>query len=574
MHGPRPAPSVLLQIQSLILGLLLSNLLLSGLAYGGEKPVGILVDYSFDDQNVETGPDTFAVYEKSKGTVGLSTSFPFSGYHSVEIKDVSGDRDFPELQGYFPLQEKGTVFAHFAFLVTNPQEPFNIALAGPRCFQIKKDGIGFWLLTKNGYLYHYSDSMPKKLFELMPFTWYVVDLKYRIDAGHYDLTIRQEQQERPLVELKLQANVSNSARSTVDKFSFIGDLRDESNVVYYLDDVVIGTDKQIIRRNNYKAPGRHKLFFDYLQDYQKQVHSHASCLPVNQMTDIGLNDSNEHLLYPENAMMTLLNLISGNDTSLKSFESQHPQTFSFLSAVKHWREGCTELAAGKPKKAVDRFRTAMEHVDAPMYQLSYALALAESGDYNGATILLGRVYGYWVDDPRYAIAQAMVAFHHKDWQSAEWTLSPHAFSLINKMDKATLNALWTGKLDGDLMESFRKKMPDMWQEAISEFIMAEQYFYLLMWTERYDEVLEYAKAMTLYLEKNELPSTLWHTRIGDSYFVSGDYTDALHKYQQVLEKSIYKASLYKKISDIAFIQGDAQMERHYREMVYGNLRPE
>ena len=574
MHGPRFVSSVLPQIQFLILGLLLSNLILSGSAYGSDMPPGILVNYSFDDQNVETGPDTFAVYKKSKGTVGLSTSFPYSGYHSVEIKDVAGDRDFPELQGYFPLQETGTVFAHFAFLVTDPVEPLNIALAGPRCFQVKKDGIGFWLSTKNGYLYHHSDSMPKMLFQLMPFTWYVVDLNYRIDEGYYDLTIRQEQQETPLVELKQQANVSSSASSTVDKFSFIGDLGDESNVVYYIDDVVIGTDKDVISQKIYKAPGRHKLFFDYLQEYQKQIHSHASCLPVDQMADIGLNDSNEYLLHPENATTAFLNLIAGNDASLKPFENQHPQTFSFLSAVKHWRQGCVELAAGKPKKAEDRFRTAMEQFDAPMYRLSHALALAESGKHIEANILLGSEYSYWADDPRYAIAQAMIAFNRKDWKNAERTLSPYAFSLIHEMNDATLNALWAGKLNGDLMEDFRKKMPDMWQKAISEFIMAEQYFYLLIWTGRHNEALEYAKEMTRYLERNELQSTLWHTRIGDSYFVSGDYTYALQKYQQALEKSVYKASLYKKISDIAFIQGDAQMERRYREMVYGSLSPE
>ena len=75
--------------------------------------------------------------------------------------------------------------------------------------------------------------------------------------------------------------------------------------------------------------------------------------------------------------------------------------------------------------------------------------------------------------------------------------------------------------------------------------------------------------MTLYLEKNALPATLWQARIGDSYFISGNYTAALQQYQQILEQSTYKTSLYKKISDIAFIQGDTQTERNYRELVKG-----
>lgn len=540
------------------------------MVYAGDMPSGVLVSYSFDDQNIETGPDTFAVYKKSKGTVGLSTSFPYSGYHSVEIKDVVNDKDFPELQGYFPLQENGKLYAHFAFLVTNPAEPLNIALAGPKWFRVQKDGIGFWLLTKNGYLYHYSDSMPKKLFEVMPFTWYIVDLDYKIDKGKYDLIIRQEGQEAPLVDLKQQANTSSSASSSVDKFSFIGDLADKSNVVYYLDDVIIGTDKNIIKQP-FKAPGRRKLFFDYLQDYQVQTHTHPVCLPIEEFDDIGLNESNSYLIKPKGSMNALLILLAGKNTSLKAFEIDHPEVFSFLSAVKQWRLGCEALAARESKKARDHLLAAIGHFDAPIYHLSYAMALAESDRHSEAVAHIGTHYTYWADDPRYAIAQAMIALNHKDWQMASLTLEPYAIAVTNKINKAALNELWAGKLNSDLLSSFKKEIPSIWVEALGEFIMAEQYFYLLLWTDRHYEALEYAQAMTRYLAKHNLPTTLWQARIGDSYFISENYTSALQQYQQILEQSIYKISLYKKISDIAFIQGDIQTERHYRELVYGTL---
>ena len=61
----------------------------------------VLVRYSFDD-DVSTGPDTFAVYRGGKGHVGLSRAFHVSGYRSVELRDVAGDGTMPELQGYFP----------------------------------------------------------------------------------------------------------------------------------------------------------------------------------------------------------------------------------------------------------------------------------------------------------------------------------------------------------------------------------------------------------------------------------------------------------------------------------------
>jgi tetratricopeptide (TPR) repeat protein len=486
--------------------------------------------------------------------------------------DVANDKDFPELQGYFPIQKNGTLYAHFAFLVSNPAEPLNIALAGPKWFQVQKDGIGFWLLTKNGYLHHYSDSMPKKLFKITPFVWYIVDLDYNIDEGRYDLIIRQEGQESPLVDLKQQANTPNATSSSVNKFSFIGDLADRSNVVYYLDDVIIGTDKDIITKP-FIAPGRRKLFFDYLQDYHAQIHSHPVCLPVDGLADLGIDRSNEYLLDTEGAMIALLTLLDGITTSLESFKYEHPDVYSFLNAVKQWRQGCSALAAGETTMASDHFRAAIQQFDSPLYQLTYAMALAESGRYDEAVAQLGTIYSYWADDPRYAITQTMVALTRKDWQKASWIVEPQAIAVVNKIDMPALKELWAGRLNGDLIASFREELPSAWAEALGEFVMAEQYFYLLLWTGRHYEALEYAQAMVDYLAQHELPTTLWQERIGDSHFISGNYTTALQQYQEIQDQSINKSGLYKKISDIAFKQGDTQTERHYRELVYGNLRP-
>ena len=65
------------------------------------QSASILEQYSFDDDGVATGPDTFRVFQNGKGSVGLSLSNHFSGYRAIEIKEVADDGDFPELQGYF-----------------------------------------------------------------------------------------------------------------------------------------------------------------------------------------------------------------------------------------------------------------------------------------------------------------------------------------------------------------------------------------------------------------------------------------------------------------------------------------
>src|SRR5687768_9550066 len=109
------------------------------------QPTSVLAEYSFED-DVDPGPDTFAVFQHSQGTVSLSQDFRISGYRSVKLQDRGGSGDFPELQGYFDIRRTGHVFAHFAILITNPEEQLNIALAGPAHFTTRKDGIAFWLV--------------------------------------------------------------------------------------------------------------------------------------------------------------------------------------------------------------------------------------------------------------------------------------------------------------------------------------------------------------------------------------------------------------------------------------------
>jgi len=92
-----------------VAGTLVAILLASSAAPAATGSGSVLASYSFDD-TVATGPDTFAIWQGArhtatgKGRVSLSTAFHVSGYRSVEIKDVAGDGDFPELQGYFPAR--------------------------------------------------------------------------------------------------------------------------------------------------------------------------------------------------------------------------------------------------------------------------------------------------------------------------------------------------------------------------------------------------------------------------------------------------------------------------------------
>ena len=275
----------------------------------------VLASYSFDDDEVATGPDTFAIWQGAwhrgtgKGRARLSSSYHLSGFRSVELTDVAGDGDFPELQGYFPVRSTGRLYFHFAFLTTDPREELNIALAGPRYFVVQKDGIAFWLGTRDGMLVHHSDSMFKKLVAVEAFVWYGVDVAYDIDAGTYGLTVQREGERRPLFSLQGQPNAARQPGSAVDKFSFVGaPFSDASNVTYYVDDVVLGTDEQVARLP-FVAPGRRKLFFEMFTEYRRLLQEKPRCLPVAGPADLGFSDEDLAALRRDGLFLALQKLV-------------------------------------------------------------------------------------------------------------------------------------------------------------------------------------------------------------------------------------------------------------------------
>ena len=281
--------------------LVLSLLLLQVSAHAGP-----LLRYSFDDNQLDTGPDTFRIFKYSKGTVNLSSRFPFSGYYSVEIRDAGNDGGFSELQGFFPMQDSGTLHVHFAFMTPEPGEPFNIALAGPKWFNLKKDGIGFWLKNKDGYFHHMSGSAWKRLNRITAFEWYLVDLSYHVGQGRYDLQIREAHADGPLVDIAGAKNAVDASDSKVYVFSFIGDLPDKANAVIYVDDIDISSSLGI-RRGELIAPGRRKLFIDYWRDLRKTARSDPQCVPSRTFADFGIGAHELSALRDQGLLQDLQN---------------------------------------------------------------------------------------------------------------------------------------------------------------------------------------------------------------------------------------------------------------------------
>jgi len=527
-----------------------------GEARGLARPA-VLASYSFDD-DVATGPDTFAIWQgarhsrSGRGHVRFSSAFHVSGHRSVELKDVAGDGDFPELQGYFPVRRAGQLFFHFAFLTTDPRQELNIALAGPRCFQLEKDGIAFWLGTRDGRLVHYSDSIPKRLFVPEAFVWYAVDVTYDIAAGRYDLVIRAEGRDEPLVSLRAQPNAARRPGSAVDKFSFVGaPFGDASSVVYYLDDVVIGTDESVTKLP-FTAPGRRKLFIDSFGEYQRLLRERPHCLPAIGPEDFGLTPSDLQALVAAGFAESLQRLVAAPGAPLPRLPTERgPERWRrVLEAGLAWNEGCSALERGDAHLAHARFEAASEEVpEGPLFSLSAALALAALGRIEEADDRLALV-SEWRHEPRYAVASAYVGLARRDLERAlEWLRDPAARAL-----------------DRDARPAGEEPV---------EALVTEQYYYVLLWKGAYADARDFALRVAERAGGARLPTAPWTARAADASFYGHDTREARELYESALAQERDWAALreiYLKLADLAFLAGDLTRERRLREHYYGQLR--
>ena len=492
-------------------------------------PSHLLVGYSFDDEKTETGPDTFAVYQAARGTVALSSTFRLSGYRSVELRDVAGDGDFPELQGSFPRRDSGALYAHFAFLTTNGRQELNVALAGPKRFTNGKDGIAFRLQARDGILYHHSDSMPKRLFPLRDFVWYVVDVAYRIDAGTYDLAIREEGSATPLIDQRGQPNAPHEPRSTVELFSFIGDPgTDESDVDYFVDDVVLSADRPVTLPP-FAAPGRRRLFVDAWLDAAQKAGRDRACPRATGPEDFGysMNDMRALARAAGADLMTALRAFqNGGGRGAAKPAGQGPLTAA-LEPVHDWQRGCDLLLAGRSEEALAAFEEAARAKPAGrIYHLSAIAALARLDRFAEAEKRLDTLAASAADDPRLGLAAAQIGLERPDLDS-----------LANTDDEG----------------------------------LAEEYFFVLLYRKAWTEAARFAERRIESARKQKRPEGLWVEHAGDAAFFMGNDAAARQAYETALESRQTDRLLLTKLSDVLWRLGDTRGERSCRERVFGTL---
>jgi hypothetical protein len=525
----------------------------------------MIVSYDFEHALAEVGPDTYQIFKHTYGKVGLSQAYKYSGWRSLKIQDVAGDGGFPELQGYFNTVTSGKLHFHFAFMVVEVNERFNIALAGKSHFRLRKHGIGFWLENEAGRLRHYVDGEPVELFALDPFVWYQLDLVYDVDQGQYALTIENEFGQR-LVELEASANAVNMPGSTLNMFSFIGDLEDQQNASYYVDDVILYS-QQSSAPADFVAPGRRKLFVDIWNDYHQALYGKIQCLPAVQSMDLGVDFDVFTDLMATDHYDTLTKLLANQQVEPGDWQSN-----PYLQAIDLWRKGCSNLSSKNWQQAIAEFDEASQLISsARMYRLSLALAYAGAGDYVRSDALLASIQSEWVNEPRLSVAYAMVGISRDDLDSATQWLTQSALGAWEDGMPELFEGLYSDSINANVIAQLQLFDPDNWPELLEQAVITEQYYFAQLWQKNYYEAYLCARNMTTRLQEQGFVSAKWQERTADAAFYNQDYEEAIVYYEAALTNDNACYCNYLKLADVFHIKGDSTREREYREMIYGKF---
>ena len=526
------------------------------------------IRYDFESIDVASGPDTFELFESATSDVSLSSQYAFRGSRSLHIQDFLENRSFPEFQGYFPTINAGTVEIGFALMTPDPLEPFNVAIAGKQHFQMIKDGLGFWLINDKGTLRHMSDSIPKRLFELTAYQWYWFALELDLSNGEYSIQVNDESGQQ-LVQLEKQKQPTNSKRSSIYKYSFIGDIEDRGSANLYIDEFVLTTDyadspKPLI------APGRRTLFVDRWNQYHKNLQDFNFCLPPKLPYDFIDSYNTDGLKTLQNNIESLKLLLSSpTQKTLTDFSHQD----QLISGIARWSQGCLDLKNKHYKKALTNLEAARRMIgNSPATQLSLALAYAKTNQNFGAKSLISRGQLKWPDDIRWSVLSASVAFTTGQSENSEEALRglANSLELNSSLTKILIEDIgWIKRPAAKILER-----EDVWNEQTEDFIVAEQYYYSLLWQSQYRQAKDYADDFNKLLGRYAIESPLWYERAGDAAFFSMSLNSAEREYQKALKLQPYRMSSLLKIADVYFLQGRVEDERRLRESIYGALNYE
>lgn len=513
----------------------------------------VLVQYGFDG-TLPSAQEGFYIYEHSQGFVEPTSSVKFSGYRSLELQEAPHDKAFVELQGIVTPITTGDVLFHFAFFVRNPDQGLNIAVAGPAHFYMQPNGIAFWLRTRDGDLFHNSDSMFRRLFTMQADTWYVVDVVLHVETGTYDLRIMTPRAVEALVLLEQQPNAIKTPGSKLSKISFIGDLEDRDSVHYFVDDVELRvlssplrlgppTPEPRIATTTHQATSsrlprasilsgapsspRRTYFDEYLELKQLEV-SVPECLPVTSLRDFGV--SRDHL---KESPMLRDEVRQAMDLPTDQFAS--PPAFANAQAVGIvlWRRGCRALRAGQNADAlVDLTRGLAALPAAPIVQAAYTLAANANGRLTEVERTVLSLASVWTEDARLSVLLGMLAASHGNFEEMREALTGLAARLGEEQATQLIGNLLLGSHSG--FATLKAMFGERWREELDDLYIGQSYYFSLLLSSRFDDARAFA--VKLIARYADLPAAqrFWRERQADTLVFAGKPGEARPLYEAIL----------------------------------------
>ena len=528
-----------------------------------------LVSYNFDYDVLDSGPDTYQIFQHKNAKAEISAEYASGGYASAHLTDEAKDGDFVELQGYFPEQQTGVVHFRFKFLIASPNNLFNFALVGRERYQLSPLGINFWLIYEDGWLKHRSDSIPRKLFQPNLYEWYAVDAALNLDTGLYSLQIAGESG-GTAVKLDNQKFANGSSKAySLKEYSFIGDLQDSQPADFYLDDISIVTSVST-KVAPLVAPGRRKYFVEMWDDYHRELQGKLQCLPAKGIEDFGIYSREYESLKTIGKLDVLYGLIRLNPRVPKAEEWQSSDE---LSAIVDWLTACDALDKkefGKARASIAR--AIAKKSTAYIYQLTSLIVDAASATNLNASYSRAYSLPQQGNDVRNMIALSMIAFHLNRYDDTHHAQSVNA--ALASLDRlsgnvaAQLHEVGMSALGRDYIGRLQRYVPKGGEQPLEWMLVLEQQYYAYLWQGNYRDATALVNRVVAKLAKHSIEPGIWLERKADCAYLNRDLETALDLYNIQVERSLGSVL---KMADLYHMQGDLASEKSLRESIYRNF---
>ena len=240
-----------------------------------------------------------------------------------------------------------------------------------------------------------------------------------------------------------------------------------------------------------------------------------------------------------------------------------------------WAEGTVALNSGNAAIALARFESASRLAPGgKIFELNAVLALAALDAWQQVDTRLSGIYTDWVNDIRFPAAMAMIGIARKNLAHAEEWLRVPAEQVPDVLGQQLLDRLRRNQIDAALLQDLRGRFPDTWQDYVGDRLLADQYFYVLLWQKQAGAAAQFAGRMVDRYRLLGIEPSSWVEKIGDTAFMQSDFSEALQRYGGILraDPDHTEPRILQKMSDVYFRLGDLENERLYRERVYGRLR--